>query len=247
MTQTDKYKTLAALIRGYFTAYINGIYDAMNKQNDGKITPLTMKTLAMEHYENMVGGFNDTMFFIISQLNYSLNEIEKKLKAMDAGNTSLFELMRMACRTDEMFEAMTTEYKRNVTAILEGRFTKAMEHFKNYTRNGTEDPVGNELAIRLLVRTVMTAYTMGIREAKTGKATLRQATLIGLLTENMTLILHDKPLDTAKTDRINTMDEYIRYVCGTDENIYAMMDEMNVTYENIIKNEGIISNDDMAN
>lgn len=247
MTQTDKYKTLAALIRGYFTAYINGIYDAMNKQNDGKITPLTMKTLAMEHYENMVGGFNDTMFFIISQLNYSLDEIEKQLKAMGAGNTSLFELMRMACRTDEMFEAMTTEYKRNVTAILEGRFTKAVEHFKNYTRNGTEDPVGNELAIRLLVRTVMTAYTMGICEAKTGKATLRQATLIGLLTENITLILHDKPLDTAKTDRINTMDEYIRYVCGTDENIYAMMDEMNVTYENIIKNEGIISNDDMAN
>ncbi|MBO5185997.1 MAG: hypothetical protein J6B91_02970 [Prevotella sp.] len=247
MEQTDKYKALAAFIRGYFTAYINGIYDAGNKKPDNEINPQTIKTIVMEHYDNMVSQYNDTLFFIISQLNYSLDEIEKHLKSMDPENTSFIELMRMACRTDEMYEAMKAEYKRNVYALLEGRFTKAAEHLKLYTRSNMKDNVDCELAIRLLVRTVMTAYAAGIREADTGKATLKQATLLSLLTENITLILHDKPLDTAKLDRIKTMDEYIRYVCRTDKNIYAMMDEMNITYENIIKGEGIISNDDMAN
>lgn len=246
--QTDKYKTLAAAERMYFEAFIRGLADG-RAVGDGEtaLSPKKIKTLAAEHYERLSQGFHDTLFYPIARLNYTFDEIEQRLKSASPDSMSMTELIKTACRTEEMHMAMIAEYRRNVTAMLEGRFTGAAEHFAEYTRSGTDETVGLRTAIQTIVGVTMRAYALGIGTAGDGPGRLSQTTIVSLLINGMTMLLHDRPIDAERLEAATDIDDLLLIVCRTEENVRIMTDEMNETYMQLIESEGTTPHDSGAN
>ncbi len=231
--QIDRYKIMAALERIFFEAYINGLHDGPatgGPQPD--LDPKTIKQLATANYEQMVGEFHDTLFIPIARLNYTFEEIERLVREMAPDRLTLTELMRMACRSEEMFETMKTEYRRNVMNMLEGRFANAREHLDNYTRGDGSATTDTATAIQTVTATTIRAYALGIKAAGKGNG-LNQATMVSLLINAMTILLHDEPIDIEVLTAANDVNELLLTVCRSEENMQAMADSMNETMMNL--------------
>ena len=59
---------------------------------------------------------------------------EELKKFMSGGNVSAMELMRFACRGDEFYSTMVSEYKRNMELLLCGIFSATPEQASQYSR-----------------------------------------------------------------------------------------------------------------
>ena len=247
MEKTDKYKTVAALVRCFFGAFSAGIIDCHVKDYAEKLRPIVVKKTMLEHYEAVGRVFNDTMFYPLAYLNYTMDGIESELRKLDMSHATMTDLVRLACRTDALHKALVTEYKRNFTALLGGRVPGVAEHLRLYTRGKNLVPVDTDMAISLCVRTTMTAYARGIRQAATGKASLHQATLYRLLLEAMTTLLHDRPLQFADLHEDDGLEPIFMRACRSEHNFAVMTGEMDRTYTDLVKSEGIIAQDDTAN
>ena len=68
------------------------------------------------------------------RLNFATEEMEQQLREFMKPGTSDMELVRFACRTDNFYQAMVSEYKRNFELLLCGRLEQEDEHDANYTR-----------------------------------------------------------------------------------------------------------------
>ena len=131
--------------------------------------------------------------------------------------------------------------------LLGGRVPGVAEHLRQYTRGEGEGEADCDTAIALVTRTTMFAYARGIRQGATGKASLHQATLYRLLIEAMQTLLHDRPMPlTGFTEADGLASIFIR-ACRSEHNFHVMAAEMDNTYIDLVKNEGIISQDDNAN
>ncbi len=247
MEKTDKYKLMATLVRGFFGGYASGVIDCHVSDSHEKFRPQTVKKVMLEHYGKIADIFHDTVFYPIAVMNFSYEDVEKIIRQADPKQTDMMALMKTVCATDELHEAMIAEYKRNFSLLLGGHYASVPEHFKTYTRNtGAPDQVDTEKAIRLTVRTVMTAYARGIRNGGTGKASLHQPTLFRLLLDAMTTLLCDGPLSRQDADRGGLGGLFLK-ACQTESNLNIMTDEMEHTYNSLVENEGIIAHDDRAN
>lgn len=252
MDNIDKYKVVAALVRSFFGAFAAGITDCLVKDASAKFSPQAVKQAMLNHYEAVGSVFNDTLFYPLARINYSMDEIERELRRADMSRTDMSALVRMACRTEGIYAAMVAEYKRNFMSLLGGRVPDVGTHLREYTRRdkptgGTADNVDSDTAIALTVRTTMLAYARGIRHARTGKASLHQATLFRLLLEAMGTLLHDKPLSLSGLTGEDGLSAIFLRACQTKHNFGVMTAEMDRTYAELVKTEGIISQDDMAN
>lgn len=247
MDKIDKYKVLAALVRSFFGAFSAGIVDCHVKAEADKFSPILVKKAMLDHYEAVGEVFNDTLFYPLSCINYTMGEIESELLKTDMQRASMTDLVRLACRTDAMHAAMVAEYKRNFMALLGGRVPGVADHLRQYTRGEAAGSVDTDTAISLTVRTVMLAYARGIRRAGTGKASLHQATLFRLLLEAMTVLLHERQLSLAGIDETHGLDAIFVRACRSEHNFHVMTREMDRTYGELVENEGIISQDDNAN
>ena len=248
MEYIDKYKVVAALVRAFFGAFSAGIVDCLVKDADQKFRPVAVKKAMLNHYEAVGRVFNDMMFYPFARLNYTLGEIEAELHRADMKRTTMVDLVRMACRSEAVYAAMVAEYKRNFTALLAGRMPDVATHLKEYTRGDGESPtVDTDLAIALCVRTTMTAYARGIRQAHTGKSSFHQATLFRLLLEGMATLLHDKPFSLSGISGDNGLNDIFLRACRSERNFAIMTAEMDSTYAELVKSECIIAQDDTAN
>lgn len=247
MGKINKYKMVAALVRSFFSAFTAGIIDCHVKDSDDKLRPIVVKKAMLSHYEAVGHVFNDTMFYPLAYINYTFEEIEHNLRHIDIQSTTMIDLVKMACRTDGIYNAMVAEYKRNFTSLLGGRVPDTAEHLRSYTHGNDSETVDSDTAIALCVRTVMLAYARGIRRAGTGKVSLHQATLYRLLLESMTVLLNDRqPSLNGVNDDTALSSLFIR-ICQNEHNFNVMTREMDRTYTELVKNEGIISQDDNAN
>lgn len=247
MDKIDKTKVVAALVRSFFSAFSAGIIDCHVKDYADKQRPIVVKKTMLEHYEAVGRVFNDTIFYPLAHLNYSMDEMESLLQENAAKCRSMVELVGLACRTEGLFKAMVAEYKRNFTALLGGRVPGVAEHLRQYTRGEGEGEADCDTAIALVTRTTMFAYARGIRQGATGKASLHQATLYRLLIEAMQTLLHNRPMPlTGFTEADGLASIFIR-ACRSEHNFHVMAAEMDNTYIDLVKNEGIISQDDNAN
>lgn len=247
MEKIDKFKVVAALVRSFFSAFPAGITDCLIKDPAEKFRPRSVKKAMLNHYEAVGDAFNDIIFYPLARINYSIEEIEDRLRKADMARMTMAGLVRMACRTDAIYEAMVAEYKRNFMALLGGMTPDVGTHLKEYHRGQGDDSVDSDTAISLCVRTAMTAYARGIRRAGTGKASLHQATLYRLLLESMATLLHDKPFSLSGLDADDGLDAIFMRACRTEHNFMVMTSEMDNTYAELVKNEGIIAQDDTAN
>ena len=117
----DRYKTIRSMVRGFFEGLFSALIEKAEKgSNDSR--PMVVKRLIMDNYENIAGYFTHAMFPIIARINYdSLDDLSAMMKEKHVGDhTPLKVLMRMACGSKEVYECMTSEYRRQMEALLSG-------------------------------------------------------------------------------------------------------------------------------
>ena len=248
MDRIDKYKLMSTLIRSFFESYTSGIIDCHVKNPQEKFNPQTIKKIMLEHYEQIAPTFHEILLYPVAAMNFSFEEIEEILTSAQAKDIQdMTGLFRRLCVSEELHNALVAEYRRNFGLLLNGRFASIPEHLKSYTQ-GTAPAGGveTEHAIRLAVRTVMKSYARGIRHAGTGKSSLHQASVFRLLLDAMTTLLCDRPLSQADADK-GGLNALFMKACRSQPNIDVMTDEMEIAYNQLVQNEGIISHDDKAN
>ena len=152
----------------------------------------------------------------------------------------MMALVRTACASDLLYESMVAEYKRNFSSLLGGRCATVADHLNSYTRQPDEEQavVESDRAIELVVRVVMYAYARGLRQsAKAGKQSLNQSTLFRLLLDAMNVLLLDEAVDFS--DCSEDLAQMFNRVCLNEHNFTIMTSEMDRTYDELVRKEGI--------
>lgn len=248
MEKIEKYRVLAVLVRGIFEGYTAGVVDCHEKEQEEKLRPQNIKRLMVERYEKISEEFHSLIFFPLAVLNFTNVEAEQIVRKAQQEKWTVGELIKAICATEEMFNAMATEYKRNFSLLLDGNYQSVPDLWRDHTRqSGEAEMVGIDVAIRLIVRAVMKAYARGIIAGGTGKVTLHQPTLFRLLIEAMMCLLETKPMPLSSISKGVSVMTLIQRACKTQHNVQLMLREMENTYAELAKDEGIIARDDTAN
>ena len=168
MKRINSYKAVASFVRAFFEAYARGIIDAtvggddFKKKND----PKEIKQLMLDHYGEVNQYFFDVMFSTLVRLNYKTAEeanerMKKNFEGMKAADPtfepSMLDYLRIACKSPQLYKAMESEYKRNFTWLLQGKFTTLEEHVRDYTHGILISLADEPMAIHLLVRIIVKA------------------------------------------------------------------------------------------
>lgn len=153
---------LAALVRAFFKYYVTAVLES-NTDTDiqERFEPKNIKRMMLNHYELISKAFNQEAFYAISRMNYEADEAENLLKDFIKPSTTEIDLVRFACRTDEMFNVMVEEYRRNFTNLLSGRIETEDEHVKSYTRHPEIGEMDIDAAENIINRMAAQAYELG--------------------------------------------------------------------------------------
>lgn len=160
----EKDKVLAAVVRTFFKYFTLGIIEAYaDDPNDMCVyEPKSVKQFVVKHFEKYSQTFNEEAFYAFSRMNYIEEEVEEKLrKFMSGGNVSAMELMRFACRDDEFYSTMVSEYKRNMELLLCGIFSATPEQTSQYTRCNSIGNMPQDNAEAIINRIANKAYEKG--------------------------------------------------------------------------------------
>ena len=236
----DKHKLLAALVRSFFDAFSSGIIDNSEMSATERRQPKNVKQLMLDHYEHIAPVFFDTMFFPLAAMNFKYEDIERVVRESQQRGDDMMALVRTACASDLLYESMVAEYKRNFSSLLGGRCATVADHLNSYTRQPDEEQavVESDRAIELVVRVVMYAYARGLRQsAKAGKQSLNQSTLFRLLLDAMNVLLLDEAADFS--DCSEDLAQMFNRVCLNENNFTIMTSEMDRTYDELVRKEGI--------
>lgn len=235
--KTDKYKLLAALVRSFFESFSLGIIDNshMEKAED-RNSAQTVKKLMLEHYEHIAPVFLDTLFFPLAAMNFEYSDIERVVREAQQKGDDMMALVKTACASDAMYEAMVTEYKRNFSNLLAGRYASTADHLLSYTKGEGAEDIDTDRAIELTVRVVMYAYARGLRRGTEGRKSVRQASLFRLLIDAMNVLLLDEAMKFDDDDELAAM--FLK-VCINEHNFTVMTSEMDRTFDELVRKEGI--------
>lgn len=160
----EKDKVLAAVVRTFFKYFTLGIIEAYAVDpNDMSVyEPKSVKQFVVKHFEKYSQTFNEEAFYAFSRMNYIEEEVEEELKKfMSGGNVSAMELMRFACRDDEFYSTMVSEYKRNMELLLCGIFSATPEQASQYTRCNSIGNMPQDNAEAIINRIANKAYEKG--------------------------------------------------------------------------------------
>lgn len=153
---------IAALVRAFFKYYVTGLLETQTDVDpQERFEPKNIKRTMLDRYENISKHFNQEAFYALSRMNYEADEIEPLLKDFASGNTTDVDLVRFACRTDEQFNVMVAEYKRNFLNLLAGRIETEDEHVNAYTRLPDLGEMDIDLAENIINRIAARAYELG--------------------------------------------------------------------------------------
>ena len=155
----NSYQAVASFVRAFFEAYARGIMDAaiggddFKKKND----PKEIKQMMLEHYGEVNQYFFDIMFSTLVRLNYKSadeanDRMKKNFESMKKADPSfeptMLDYLRIACKSNPLYNAMEAEYKRNFTWLLQGKFTTIEEHLRDYTHGILISLADEPMAIR---------------------------------------------------------------------------------------------------
>lgn len=242
--KVEKHKLLAALVRSFFDAFSSGVIDNSEADAKERRQPKNVKQSMLDHYGHIAPVFFDTIFFPLAAMNFEYKDIERVVREAQQRGDDMMALVKTACASEQMYEAMVDEYKRNFSALLGGRCLSVADHLANCkdaaakTAASEEDAVDTDRAIELTVRVVMYAYARGLRHsAAKGKPALRQATLFRLLLDAMNVLLLDEAADFSDND--GDLAAMFLKVCLNEHNFTVMTSEMDRTYDELVRKEGI--------
>lgn len=167
----EKDKVLSAVVRTFFKYFTLGIIESSTEDcNDMSVyEPRNVKQVVVRHFEKFSKTFNEEAFYAFSRMNYMEEEVEKELqKFVSANNSSDIDLMRFACRTDNFYSTMVSEYKRNMELLLCGIFSANAEQASQYNRCSEIGIIRTSDAEAIINRMANQAYEKGkkINETK---------------------------------------------------------------------------------
>ena len=226
----DRLKTIRSMVRGFFEGLFSALIEKADKGN-GESRSVLVKQLMMNNYENIAGYFTQAMFPIIARVNYdSLDDLSSKMKEKHVGDhTPLKLLIRMACGSKEAYECMTSEYRRQMEALLCGHIETPAEHLAVESMPSSLTPVPVPQAIRGVVRSMMQGYVVGIK-ATDGNG-FQQKTILRMMINGMHTLLHDTEISDWGVNP--DLDDIYRIVSKDGENYEVLINEMNQAYEDL--------------
>lgn len=225
------------MVRTFFEAFSSGIIDGSDKEPKSSIHPKTVKKIMINHYEHIAPAFLDIMFFPLAAMNFSYEGIEQVVRQSRQQGDDMMSLVRKACGSDELYEAMVAEYKRNFSNLLAGRYASVAEHFETYTHTSKDSVAQNcdsDKAIGFVVRIAMRAYVSGLKRVCVDDYSdrFRQATLFRLLLDAMNVLLGDSQVDL-KSCGENLSAMFLK-VCLNEHNFNVMTSEMDRTHMEMV-------------
>lgn len=219
-----------AIIRAFFASFAEGILSANAERQEGTVemTPRIVKTVMLEHYEEISKNFFDVMFNPLALLHYdTAEELIGILRSPDIAPTikSSMDLFRHACRTEEAHEDMVTEYRRNFASLLAGKMMSIDDFFGGFPEGYLEDSNEHrEKEVRALTQTVVKAFFAGRKTAKAEcGAGSNQVYLFRLLLDSMQTLLHSRPV--VMDDDIDLNAAFL-LVCRNKNNLSTMLQTM---------------------
>lgn len=153
---------IAALVRAFFKYYVTGLLETQTDVDpQERFEPKNIKRIMLDRYEHISKLFNQEAFYALSRMNYEAEEIEHLLKRFVTEHTTDMELVRFACRTDDMYNVMVKEYRRNFTNLLAGHIETQDEHVSAYTRRPELGEIAIDTAENIINRMAARAYELG--------------------------------------------------------------------------------------
>ena len=152
MENIGKDKVLAAVVRTFFKYFTLGVIEGKSADSADMTVyePKNVKKVMSEHID-------------ISRINYVEEELERELQAfVAAGNkTTPMDLMRFACRSDEFYDVMVSEYKRNFESLLCGSFATLSKACEGFTECAALGSIAVDMAVNIINRIAHQAYGEG--------------------------------------------------------------------------------------
>lgn len=162
MEQIRKDLVLAAVVRTFFKYFTVGIIETQSDNSTAdRFEPSNIKRTMLEHYEEIGQAFNTEAFYAIFRMNYEENEIEETVRRNVASGATLMDLVRLACRTDELYEAMVNEYKYNFELLLCGRIAAQDDQIHTIMHCPSAGRMPRQLAESIINRIATAAYERG--------------------------------------------------------------------------------------
>ena len=219
-----------AIIRAFFASFAEGILSANAERQKGTVemTPRIVKTVMLEHYEEISKNFFDVMFNPLAMLHYdTAEELIGILRSPEIAPTikSSMDLFRHACRTEEAHEDMVTEYRRNFASLLAGKVMSLDDFYGGFPEGYLQDSDEHkEREVRVLTQVVVKAFFAGRKTAKAECAAgSNQVYLFRLLLDSMQTLLHSHPV--AMDDDID-LNAAFMLVCRNEQNLATMLKAM---------------------
>ena len=219
-----------AIIRAFFASFAEGILSANAERQEGTVemTPRIVKTVMLEHYEEISKNFFDVMFNPLAMLHYdTAEELIGILRSPEIAPTikSSMDLFRHACRTEEAHEDMVTEYRRNFASLLAGKVMSLDDFYGGFPKGYLQDSDEHkEREVRALTQVVVKAFFAGRKTAKAECAAgSNQVYLFRLLLDSMQTLLHSHPV--AMDDDIDLNAAFL-LVCRNEQNLGTMLKAM---------------------
>ena len=219
-----------AIIRAFFASFAEGILSANAERQEGTVemTPRIVKTVMLEHYEEISKNFFDVMFNPLAMLHYdTAEELIGILRSPDIAPTikTSMDLFRHACRTEEAHEDMVTEYRRNFASLLAGKVMSLDDFYGGFPKGYLQDSDEHkEREVRVLTQVVVKAFFAGRKTAKAECAAgSNQVYLFRLLLDSMQTLLHSHPV--AMDDDID-LNAAFMLVCRNENNLSTMLKAM---------------------
>ncbi|WP_028898291.1 hypothetical protein [Prevotella sp. HUN102] len=231
ITSLNRYKVASAMVRGFFNGYFFGQTDA-RMPGRKTIEPREYKQILADNYNTLSAHFVSVIFPVLIRLNFSDGEAvaADMQKRKFSNSTSPKILLRYACGTKALYDAVVADYQRQMGSLLNGKLQPIADFFTEYDR-GSEDAeeVSVDLAIRSVVRVQMLAYATGIKAANTEVQSLYQGTVYKLMIHGMMALMHEEPVSLEG----DNLEMIFRRVSLNSENFETLMNEMNQAYEDL--------------
>ena len=228
--------TQKTLIHAFFDGFMNGVADA-NDLKPGEQQTL-IKTL-LNVYEKISEHYAVVMLLILGVVHHeSLEQLQCKLDALrQQGDTDVTAFFKVVCGEEGTYEAMVDDYKVNFEALLKGT-TLHPQHLTlaDDTLTTGYTKTNEEQNIRLLIRTILRAYSCGL-QTKPSSQQFKQATVIRMVLDNVDLLVNGKYTIAQHMDKATDIHELFLAVVHTQERYNVVQEELQLEMERLIKGE----------
>lgn len=168
MQQIPKDLVLAALVKTFFKFFTTAVLESQaDTHSPDRYEPRSVKQALLNHYGQIGQAFNSEAFYMLCLMNYEETELEPLLRKAATTGSSQMDLVRIACRSTELYNAMVSEYKRNFEQLLCGQLATEEQYADGYTRCPQAGEMPIDKAEQIINRMATNAYECGRKVATT--------------------------------------------------------------------------------